>query len=50
MDKTYDVITFVSKYLYILRKPRVANFADIIKTAIMFKTTYKKLKELEIMH
>ena len=50
MDKTYDVITFVSKYLYILRKSRVASFADIIKITTMFKIAYKKLKELEIMH
>ena len=38
----------------ISRRPRVANFADIIKTAIMFiKTTFKqskKLNELEIMY
>ena len=30
MDKNYDVITFI------LRRPRVANFADIIKIAIIF--------------
>ena len=30
MDKNYDVITFTSKYL-ILRRPRVAIFADFIK-------------------
>ena len=39
--------------MFILRRPRVANFADIIKIATMFiKTTFKdpeKLKELEIM-
>ena len=37
-----------------LRRPKVANFGDIIKTAIMFiKTIFKdskKLKEFEIMY
>ena len=39
---------------FILRRPRVANFADIIETAAMFiKITFKnskKLKELEVMY
>ena len=39
---------------FILRRPRVANFAYIIKIATMFiKTTFKdskKLNELEIIH
>ena len=30
MDKNYDVITFISKF-FILRRPRAAIFADIIK-------------------
>ena len=42
MDKNYDVISFNS------RRPRVTNFADIIKTATMFINTplktQKKLK------
>ena len=53
MDRNYDVLTFISKYLF-LRRPRVANSADIIKIATMFiKTTFKdskKLKELEIIY
>ena len=50
MDTNYDVITLISKYS-ILRKHRVANFADIIKvTTIFIKTTLKDWnKELEIM-
>ena len=41
---------------FILRRPRVASFTDIIQIATMFiKTTFedlkeKKLKELKIMH
>ena len=38
MDRNYDVITFI----FILRRSRVANFAEIIKIRIMFiKTTFK---------
>ena len=38
MDRNYDVITFS----FILRRSRVANFAEIIKIGIMFiKTTFK---------
>ena len=52
MDKIYDVIAFISKYL--LRRPRLTNFVDIIEIATMFsKTTFnvkKMLKELEIMY
>ena len=41
--------------IFILRRPRVGNFADIIKIATTFiKTTIngskKKLKEIQIMH
>ena len=40
--------------IFFLRRPRVANSADIIKIATMFiKTTFKdskKLKELEIIY
>ena len=53
MNRNYDVITFISKYLYLIR-PRVANFVVITKIAPMFiKATFndsKKLKSLEIMH
>ena len=41
MDKNYNLITFI------LKRPRVANFADIITLLIM---TQKILKELEIMY
>ena len=41
MGRNYDVITFISKYLY-LKKPRVAIFADIIKIASMFNKTILK--------
>ena len=51
MNKNYDVITFILQNTIILRKPRVANFVDIIKIATLFiKTTCKDLKELEIMY
>ena len=41
MDMYHDVIIFISKYLY-FKRARVANFADIIKTATIFiKTTFK---------
>ena len=56
MDRKYDVITFISKYLF-LRRTRVTIFTNIIKIVTMFiKTvkkslkTQKKLRELEIMH
>ena len=40
MDRSYDNIIFISKYL---RRPEVVNFADIIKIAIMLiKTTFNK--------
>ena len=54
MDRNYDVITFISKNTFILRGPRVANFADIIQNAARFINTIfkdsKKLKVLEIMY
>ena len=37
MVKNYDVITIISKYL--LRKPGVDNFADIIKIVTAFIKT-----------
>ena len=44
MDKNYDVISFNS------RRPRVTNFADIIKTATMFiNTTFKDSKKVKIV-
>ena len=55
MNRNYDVITSCSKYLnFIKLKPRVANFADMIKIKTKFiKTIFKdseKLKELETMY
>ena len=42
MDKNYDVITFI------LRRPRVANFADIIKIANKFiETTLQDSKKVK---
>ena len=41
MDRNYGIITFISNF--ILRIPRLANFADIVKIGIMFiKTTFIK--------
>ena len=52
MGRNYEVITFISKYIY-FKKARAASFDDIIKIAIIFiKTTFedsKKLKELQII-
>ena len=51
MDKNYDVITFISKYLYF---KKVAIFADIIKVLLFllkqFLKTLENLKELEILY
>ena len=42
MDRSYDVITFTSKYLY-FKKGWGSQFADIIKIVTMFiKTRLKK--------
>ena len=53
MGRNYDVVTFISKYLF-LRRPRVAIFVDIIKIVTMFVKTIredsKTLKELETMY
>ena len=44
MVKNYDVITIISKYL--LRKPGVDNFADIIKIVTTFiKKNFKDSKK-----
>ena len=41
MNRSYDLITFTSKYLY-FKKARVSFFADIIKIVTMFiKKTLK---------
>ena len=46
MDRNYDVMNFI------LRRPRVVNFADMIKIVTMFiKTTLKVSKtELETVY
>ena len=42
MDRSHDVINFI------LRRPRVTNFADIIKIATMIvKTTFKDSKNFK---
>ena len=47
MDRNYDVITFFQN-TFILRRPRVAIFADIIKIATMFiKTIFKNSKKVK---
>ena len=49
MDRNSDAITFSSN-TFIFGRTKVANFADIIKIAVMFnKTTFKDLEKLEIM-
>ena len=46
MDKIYDVITFLKK-IFILRRPEVAIFADIIKILTTFiKTILKDSRKL----
>ena len=53
MHRIYDVMTFISKNLF-LRKTRVANLANIIKVVtILLKQSLKtqeKLEELVIMY
>ena len=53
MNISYDVKTFISKYLY-FKKAGVAIFADIIKIVTFFiKTIVKdsrKVKRLEILY
>ena len=45
LDRNYDIITFISKY-FILRRPRGANLAGIIKIATIFmKATFKYSKK-----
>ena len=46
MDKNYDIITFISKYY--LSRPRVANFAEIIKIPTFFiNITFKNSKKVK---
>ena len=47
MDINYDVITFISKYLY-FKKAWVAIFADIIKILTFFvKTIFKDSRKVK---
>ena len=46
MDSNYDVTTFLSKN-FILRRPGVAIFADIIKVVTMFiKTIFRNSRKV----
>ena len=48
MDRNYDVITFISEYLYFKKRLRVAIFADIIKIVIIFiKKNFKDSKNVK---
>ena len=38
MDRNYDIITFISKYVY-FKKAGVAIFADIVKIVTIFIKT-----------
>ena len=53
MDRNYNVITVISNS-FILKRPSVAIFADIIKIVTIFFNqslkTQKSLKKLEIIH
>ena len=45
MDRNFDVITLLQK-TFSLRRPRIAFFADVIKTSNIFiKKTYKNSKK-----
>ena len=47
MDRNYDVITFISKYIY-FKKAGVAIFADIIKIVTMsVKTVIKDSRKVK---
>ena len=47
MDRNYNVITFFQNTV-ILRRPRVANFAVIIKIATIFiKTNFRNSKKFK---
>ena len=46
MERNYDVITFISKYLY-FKKAGLATFADIKIGTMFIKTTFKDPKEVK---
>ena len=48
MDRNYDVITFFVKKIFILRRPGVAIFADIVKIMTMFiKNIFKDSRKVK---
>ena len=50
VDTNYDVVTFISKYIYF---KKAQSFVEIIKTIITVKAVFKdskKVKKLEAMH
>ena len=50
VDTNYDVVTFISKYIYF---KKAQSFVEIIKTIITVKAVFKdskKVKKLEVMH
>ena len=47
MDKHYDAITLFSRY-FILKRPRIAMLADIVKVVTMFiKTVFEDSKKVK---
>ena len=50
VDTNYDVVTFISKYIYF---KKAQSFVEIIKIIITVKAVFKdskKVKKLEVMH
>ena len=48
MDKKYDVITFISKYLYFKKKANFKKVANVTKIASMFlKTTFNNSNKVK---
>ena len=50
VNTNYDVVTFISKYIYF---KKAQSFVEIIKTIITVKAVFKdskKVKKLEVMH
>ena len=50
VDTNYDVVTFISKYIYFKKDQ---SFVEIIKIIITVKAVFKdskKVKKLEVMH
>ena len=51
MDRSYDVIIFMFEIRFFFKKrPRVANFSDMIKISTMFtKTNFKDSNKVKII-